>query len=124
MFGGVEALTHEAVLVINLPGVWGVNLLALYAAAFGGIGWGLIGIDLTVVNGVTHVVAALAGRKYNPGLWTSLALFLPVGGFAMWVVSGELGVTAWQKGAGLGSALLIHAAIVGYTKREAARKRK
>src|SRR5262245_51651368 len=34
VFGGVEALTVSDVLWINLPGVWGMNLLALYAAHF------------------------------------------------------------------------------------------
>ena len=58
VFGGVEALTPEAVLVINIPGVWGVTLLSLYAALFFGTGWGLTGIYLVVVNGLVHVIGA------------------------------------------------------------------
>ena len=80
VFGGVEALTPEAVLVINIPGVWGVTLLSLYAALLFGTGWGLTGIYLVLVNGLIHVIGAVAKRAYNPGLWTALALFLPFGG--------------------------------------------
>ena len=40
IFHGVEALTRPAVLWINLPGVWGVGLLSIYAATFLNIGWG------------------------------------------------------------------------------------
>jgi hypothetical protein len=34
--GGLPALTTPAVVFINVPGVWGVNLLALYLARFVG----------------------------------------------------------------------------------------
>jgi hypothetical protein len=117
MFGGREALTPESVLVINLPGVWGVNLLSLYAASFLGIGWGLAGIYLTLVNGVSHIGATLGLRRYNPGLWTSLALFLPVGGLALYVVNAQPGVTWLHHAAGAGVAIAIHVAIVVYVQR-------
>jgi hypothetical protein len=93
VFGGVEALTPESILVINIPGVWGVTLLSLYAALFFGAGWGLTGIYLVVVNGVVHLLGGLAFRAYNPGLWTALALFLPAGGFALWIVNSTAGVS-------------------------------
>ena len=116
VFGGAEALTPMAILVINLPGVWGLSLVCLYAAVFGGLGWGLTAVYLVVINGVTHVAAAVASRAYNPGLWTSIALFLPVGGFALWVVSGVSGVTALHHAVGFAIALAIHVAIVAYAR--------
>jgi hypothetical protein len=68
VFGGKDVLTPESILVINIPGVWGVTLLSLYAALFFGTGWGLSGIYLVVVNGIIHLLAGLVFRAYNPGL--------------------------------------------------------
>lgn len=42
VFGGRDALTVASVLVTNLPFVWGINLLALYAAFLWGPAWGLV----------------------------------------------------------------------------------
>jgi hypothetical protein len=123
IFGGVEALTPESVLVINLPGVWGVTLLSLYAALFFGVGWGLAGIYLVLVNALFHVAGGVAARAYNPGLWTSLALFLPVGGAALWSVSSTAGVSGAQHAVGLGVAVVIHATIIVYTRVRASKLR-
>ena len=71
VFGGVEALSTSDVLVINLPGVWGINLAALYAAHFAGAGWGLVAGYMILINGVSHVAMALHLRGYNPGLVTA-----------------------------------------------------
>lgn len=122
-FGGVEALTPAAILVINLPGVWGVTLLSLYAALFAGVGWGLAGVYLVLVNAVAHVGGGLVWRGYNPGLWTGLALFLPVGGYALRVLSSIPGVTGTHHIVGLGIAIAIHAAIISYTSIRARRLR-
>ena len=121
VFGGAEALTPLAILVINLPGVWGVSLVCLYLAIFGGIGWGLTAVYLVLLNGVTHIVAALASRGYNPGLWTSIVFFLPVGGFALWVIAAAPGVTAVDHIAGIAIALAVHIAIVAYARIRAGR---
>jgi hypothetical protein len=113
-FGRVEALTPESILWINIPGVWGVTVVSLYAGLLFGAGWGLAAIYLILVNTLAHIGAALAFRAYNPGLWTSLALFLPVGGLAWWRVSSSAGVNGTQHAVGLGIAVAIHAAIVLY----------
>lgn len=117
VFGGVEALTTPAVLWINLPGVWGLNLAALYAAFAAGAGWGLAAPYLVVVNGVTHIAGALRMRGYNPGLWTGLVLFLPLGLATLLLVPATLG----QHMLGLAIALAIHAAIVVHVARRAVR---
>jgi hypothetical protein len=92
VFHGVEALTPVAVLWINLPGVWGVGVISIYAATFGGMGWGLSMVYLVLVNAVAHVVAAILWREYNPALWTALALFVPAGTLALVAISGVPGV--------------------------------
>jgi Protein of unknown function with HXXEE motif len=123
-FGGVDALTPESILAINLPGVWGVTLLSLYAALFFGVGWGLTGIYLVLVNGLAHVGGAVVSRAYNPGLWTGMVLFLPAGGTALWSVSSTPGVSGIHQAVGLGFAVVIHAAIIVYGHLRAAKLRR
>ncbi|HET7716931.1 MAG TPA: HXXEE domain-containing protein, partial [Bauldia sp.] len=60
-----NALTTRAVVVINVPLVWGVDLVAIYLARYVAIGLGLIAIYLTLVNAIVHVVGAAALRCYN-----------------------------------------------------------
>jgi len=83
---GVEALTTVAASWINLPGVWGLNLAALYLAFFVEPGWGLAAPYLMVVNALVHLGTAARTRGHNPGLWTSLALFFPLGAATLWLV--------------------------------------
>lgn len=108
IFGGREGLTRAAVLWVNLPGVWGVNIAALYAAQFYGPGWGLTAPYLMLVNALAHAGVALRFRDYNPGLVTALTLFLPLGGATLLAVP----ASAAQHGLGLGLAAAIHAAII------------
>ena len=107
VFGGVEALTTGDVLMINLPGVWGINLAALYAAHFFGAGWGLAAGYLILVNGLSHVGMAARLRGYNPGLGSALLVFIPFGLFCAFQIPG----TALQHGVGLVVAIGVHAAI-------------
>lgn len=121
VFHGLEALTPLAVLWINLPGVWGVGLLSIYAATFLNIGWGLSMVYLVLVNAVAHIVAAVLWREYNPGLWTALALFVPVGTLALFEIARVPGVEPIHHVAGLAVGIAIHAAIVVYTRGRAAK---
>jgi hypothetical protein len=72
----------------------------------------LSAIYLVLVNGLIHVFAAIGKRAYNPGLWTALALFFPIGGVALWIVSSERNVSSIQHSVGLAVALAIHVVIV------------
>ncbi len=76
---GREALTPIATFWINSLLVWGLDLVALYLACFVDLSLGLIAIYLPLVNSFGHVVPAILRRQYNPGLTTSLAVFLPLG---------------------------------------------
>lgn len=119
VFGGVEALTTGDVLVINLPGVWGLNLAALYGAVLAAPGWGLAAAYLMVVNAVSHVAMAVRLKAYNPGLVTAILLFLPIGGLALIRTPATIG----EHLAGLGIAIAIHAAIALNALRRARRAR-
>ena len=115
--GGREALTPLAVFVINVFGVWVVNLASILLALRVDLGFGLVGIWLTLLNGLIHIAQAVALRRYNPGLVTATALFLPLGLAGVWVLgrSGH-GTLGWQI-LGFGVAAAIHLAIVLHVKR-------
>ena len=53
--GGHEVLSHAAVFVINVPGVWGIVAASFLLSAFVSIGYGLIAVYLVLVNAVTHL---------------------------------------------------------------------
>ncbi len=117
VFGGVEAMTAKGVLWANLPGVWGLDLAALYAAGFLVPGDGLAAPYLMLVNAIGHVAMAVRAREYNPGLGTAALLFVPLGLATLAVIAAPLA----QHLVGLGAALAIHAAIAIATARRAAR---
>lgn len=110
IFGGLEALTVTAILIINLPLVWGVNLLALYTACAFGAAWGLVAPYLLLVNGLSHLAASVRLRMYNPGLITSLLLFLPLSMTTIWKVGLTGGFEPQVIGAVL--SIVVHVAII------------
>jgi hypothetical protein len=70
---------------VNVGIVW----LPIAAAALAPVSlrWlGLVWIGGTLVNGIIHVVTTIRFRGYNPGLATSLVLFLP---FTIWALMHE-----------------------------------
>ncbi len=112
--GGHEVLSHAAVFVINVPGVWGIVAASFLLSAFVSIGYGLIAVYLVLVNAVTHLGAAVATRSYNPGSGTALFLFLPAGIWGVREVQ-RTGTVGWGYHLlGLVIAVVIHVAIVGY----------
>ena len=123
IYGGVDALTPAVVLLANIPGAWGVTLLSLYLTVCVAAGWGLLGLYLIAVNAVVHIVAILVKRKYNPGLWTALLLFVPLS--LLTFRNRASTQAAWSHHAvGLATALAIHAALVVHTRRRAERLRR
>lgn len=59
---GREVLSHRAVFIINVPGVWGVIAVSFYLAAYVSIGYGLVAVYLTLVNAIVHIVPAVILR--------------------------------------------------------------
>jgi len=108
LFGGREALTTRGVLWVNVGAVWGVNLAALYVARWAGPAWALAAPYLMIVNAISHIATALRFGGYNPGLLTSLLVFLPLGVGSLWRIS----ATGAQHALGLAISLGLHAVIV------------
>ncbi|MEM9938053.1 MAG: HXXEE domain-containing protein [Pseudomonadota bacterium] len=76
--GSIGPLTREGVFVINTSLVWLVACLGIWSAprhAFPALA--MMGIVL--VNAIAHILNGVAG--YNPGLLTSVIVFLPLSGF-------------------------------------------
>ena len=115
--GGFDVLPHSAVIVINVLGVWGMEWLALYLAAFVHPGFAMLAFFLAIVNGITHTAGALVQRVYNPGLITALVLLIP-GGVAGIYCSART-QRVWSVAAVLSLILILaeHVCILAYVLR-------
>ncbi|MGB6973091.1 MAG: HXXEE domain-containing protein [Terracidiphilus sp.] len=107
------------VFIINVPGVWGVVAVSLWLAVRVNPGFGLIAAYLLVVNGAIHIAHGLILRSYNPGLVTSVVLFVPLGVWCMVAIQHAGGGTAWMHVLGAVVGVGIHAAIIMYVFRAA-----
>ena len=75
------------VAIVNIGMVWlPVALAVIWPVALRWLGLALVA--LTLVNALTHIVTSIRFRSYNPGLVTSIVLFLP---FTIWVLADEAG---------------------------------
>jgi hypothetical protein len=118
--GGRTALAPGAAFVINSVFVRGVDFVALYLARFVSLGLGLIAVDLALVNATAHLAMAAARREYNPGVWTSAGIFVPLGA-ATYAVLRQAGATVTEQLIALGVALAIHAGIIVHVRFRIAR---
>jgi Na+-translocating ferredoxin:NAD+ oxidoreductase RnfE subunit len=109
---GHEVLTKVFAFWINILDVWLVFLVSFYLAKYVAIGFALVPIYLTILNAVTHAIAGVVLRKYNPGLYTSLGLFFPWGAFLLvyfnWIIQANL----LFNGIGILAGIAGHAVIV------------
>lgn len=111
---GREVLTPAAAFWINAVGVWGLELVALYLAAFVDLSLGLVAFYLPLVNAATHIREAVVRREYNPGLCTAVVLFVPLAGWGLYAVSIASAATWVDHAAAVGVAIGLHAAIIAY----------
>ncbi|MEZ5399366.1 MAG: HXXEE domain-containing protein [Bryobacteraceae bacterium] len=117
---GREVLGDRAICVINTAGVWGIDSLAFAAACLWGPGAGVTAVYLSLVNAVSHIAGAVRTREYNPGLWTAMGVFVPLGGYTL-AELGSLGfVSPFQHAFGALVSIAIHAGIVAHVMRNRA----
>lgn len=112
--GGREVLTKVSAFWINILGVWLVFLASFYLAKYVALGFALVPVYLVLVNAVTHVLTSVRLRTYNPGLYTSVLLFLPWGLLLAVYFSGIAGASLLFNALGLLLAAAEHAAIALY----------
>ena len=118
---GRKVLTKVSAFWINILEVWVVFLVSFYLARYVALGFAFVPIWLTLFNGLTHVIASLSLRRYNPGLYTSLALFFPWGLFLLVYFAGVVASDVIFNAIGILAAIVGHAVIVVYALRRRAR---
>jgi hypothetical protein len=112
---GRELLTVRAVFWINILGVWALLAACLWLVRLDHAGWAALAGWLLVVNGLLHVGQGIALRRYNPGLFTAVVLFLPLGILtlaAAWPVA--TGMLFWPS---LAIAVALHLWILAHGRR-------
>lgn len=115
--GGQPKIGDAPIFRVNIIGVWGVYLVVIYAAIGVNPALGLISAYTTLVNALLHIIASVVTRRYNPGLITSLLLFLPIGAYTVFVISQLPDTTSGYHVLGICAAILIHLATFGYLGR-------
>ncbi|NBS55272.1 HXXEE domain-containing protein [bacterium] len=111
---GKEIITPAEIFWVNVPGVWGINLASFLLASFFHVGLGLIAVYLSMVNALTHLLACFRWRQYNPGLFTSVFLFFPIGILSLFSMGRHSEVTPAFHWLGISIAFLIHVGLVFY----------
>ncbi|MEM8866860.1 MAG: HXXEE domain-containing protein [Verrucomicrobiota bacterium] len=109
-----KGLSPGDVWVINVIFVWFLLLATFYLASFSS-SWGVLAAYLLTINGLVHVAWAVAFRRYNPGLWTSLILFLPL---AAWIFASIPALIATHATSAI-LIIILHAAIMIIARRTA-----
>lgn len=117
---GRDVLTPIATFWINSLLVWLLDLVALYLACFVDLSLGLIAIYLPMVNAFGHLVPALIKRQYNPGLMTSVVVFLPIGLLSTYIVSRAAGCDVSDHLLAFGVAITVHGIIIAHVRRRMA----
>lgn len=77
-------LNDKNVFWINIPVIW--ILMPVFASlSYLNLFFGLWIPYFAVLNSLTHVIGAIVKREYNPGLFVSLILGIPVSIYTLWV---------------------------------------
>ncbi len=113
---GRPVLTPIATFWINSLLVWLLDLVALYLACFVNLSLGLIAIYLPMLNAFGHIVPYVATRRYNPGLLTSVLVFLPLGVLSTCLVSRAAGSELADHLLALGVAIAVHGTIIAHVR--------
>lgn len=114
---GDDVLTRPATFWINSIFVWLLDLVAIYLACFVDLSFGLIAIYLPMLNAFGHIIPAVIKKQYNPGLCTSVALFLPLGLLSAYWVSRSAASTLEAHILALAVAIAVHAMIIVHVRR-------
>lgn len=108
----IKPLSKEAIFVINTSLVWLVGFLSIWQSPkklFPLIAMA----SIIVVNGVVHIIASMVTFEYNPGLVTSIVIFVPI---YLWFVRYLIKLSTNFKPqimAGIIWAVLAHLIMVG-----------
>jgi hypothetical protein len=111
---GHVVMSPLVIFAINIGTVWVLFVISFYLARFVAAGFAFIPVYLTLLNGLLHIGMLLRMRKYNPGLYTSIALFLPWGTFLLIYFEREVSHLLAFNLTGVIAGIVGHAGIVAY----------
>jgi len=77
----------------------------------------LIPVYAALMNGIIHIGTTAKLKLYNPGLFSSIGLFVPWSVLCAWVWTRRLDHPWWATVIGLFGAALVHAILIGYAVR-------
>ncbi len=115
---GREVLSDLAIFRVNVLWVWLSTLVVLYLCVYVNIIWGLLSGYLVAFNGIVHIVTSIRLRRYNPGLWTSVFVFLPLGSYIIYIINKESGAGWLYNVIFLLVTILLHAMILINARRQ------
>ncbi|MGH6675534.1 MAG: HXXEE domain-containing protein, partial [Xanthobacteraceae bacterium] len=113
------------VALVNIGFVWvPVGLAVLFPAALRWVG--LLWVGLTLNNALIHIVTTIRLRDYNPGLVTSIVLFLPFTIFVLALEAGHGALSGGEIGVIVIGGILLHVPVaalfaVPFMRRRAAK---
>ncbi|MEM1348128.1 MAG: HXXEE domain-containing protein [Myxococcota bacterium] len=105
-------LTEAGIFVINTSLVWLVGALAIWRSPKH-VFPALAMASVIVINAASHILVGLGKASYNPGLLTSVLVFLPLGGFVYARVLKERVASTRELVASLIWGILAHVIMVG-----------
>ncbi len=115
---GREVLTDKAIFRVNVLGVWLGTIVVLYLCVYVSLIWGLLAGYMVALNGIMHIVTSIRMRRYNPGLLTSVVVFLPLGVYIIYVITKASGAGWLYNVIFLVVTMLLHAMILINVQRQ------
>jgi hypothetical protein len=108
---GEYPLNDTNIFWINVPIIW--VLMPIFASlSYINLFFGLWIPYFAVFNSLTHVIGAIVKRKYNPGLFVSLVLGIPVATYTLWLFYNLVNVPLIITLLSILVVLLLHIAII------------
>jgi hypothetical protein len=108
---GEYPLNDTNIFWINVPIIW--VLMPIFASlSYINLFFGLWIPFFAVFNSLTHVIGAVVKRKYNPGLFVSLVLGIPVAVYTLWLFYSLVNVPLIITLLSILAVILLHLAII------------
>jgi hypothetical protein len=108
-------LNMKKVFWINIPVVWILMPLCATLSALNPL-FGVWIPYMSLLNSALHVIACIGKREYNPGLFVSLFILIPLSAYTIWIFNNAGLLTAWVNIAGILIAVLLHVAIIVFVR--------
>ena len=113
---GEYPLNDSSIFWINVPIIW--VLMPIFAAlSYINLFFGLWIPYFAVFNSLTNVVAVIVKSKYNPGLFVSLVLGIPVAIYTLWLFYTLINVPLIITVLSLLIVLILHLIIIIFSTR-------